>query len=310
MTRMRCRAFRWACWLALVVLVAGLAGTTLDAPALSTTQAAAKDKGKGGGDANGGDARHDDEGEDEDDHGNGNGNGEDDNQGQNDNGQGHAKGKDKHKDKGKGKDKDDNADEPVRVVVVQSAPDFKVTVGCFADAETARSTCVFSGVATAGGEAVTGIAVPEGTVCARVVAGDFARAGITDDQAQASAPGDAATWYTVGSGYRGPAYASNGHPDVLTLVLEGAVTTTGTTTYWLRTASGVAAANGPGLHCAPAEGATANPATDATGAIVVQAFACDAGTETADAATLDWFAACPTAAAGATFEVTALDGAD
>jgi hypothetical protein len=304
MTRMRRRAFQWACCLALVVLVAGFAGTTLEVPTLSTTQAAAKDKGKGGGGGQGSDARHDGNGDDEDGNGDDNGKGKDDDQGQENRGQGQGHGKEKDKDKDKGKDED--ANEPVQVVVVQPAPDLKVTVGCLADAGAGRSTCVFAGVAPAG-EAVAGIAVPEATVCARVVAGDFARAGIADGDAQASAPGDAATWYTTGSAYRGPAYVSNGHPNVLTLVLDGTVTTTGTATYWLRTANGVGAAPGPGLRCAPAQGNTTNLAA-ATGSIVIQTFACDAGTKTADAATLDWFAACPAPVAGATFELTALDG--
>jgi hypothetical protein len=98
---------------------------------------------------------------------------------------------------------------------------------------------------------------------------------------------------------------SSEQPDVVTLVLAGTVTTAGTATYWLQTANGVQAAAGPGLRCAPAE-ATGNAAT-ATGAIVVQGFACPFAA-TAVPASVDWFAACRQPEDGAIYELTALDG--
>src|SRR5262249_11035862 len=110
-----------------------------------------------------------------------------------------------------------------------------------------------------------------------------------------------------GSGYRGPAFVSKDPPDVLTLVLKGSVTTGGSATYWVRTEKGVAAAAGPGLRCTAAE-ATSAKAAGATGAVVVQGFACPFQTAPGDAAAFDWFAGCVQPLSGATFELTALDG--
>jgi hypothetical protein len=225
---------------------------------------------------------------------------------------GHGQGKKddkKEKPKGKGKGnkgqgrKGGGAPEPVEVVVVQPEAGYRVTVGCHADTEHGQSTCVFAGVATAEGETVGGLAVPEGAVCASVVDGDFVRSdGGTARKSNAD-------WYAVGSGYRGPAFVSSAQPDVLTVVLAAEVTTGGTATYWLRTADGVAAVAGPGLRCAPAS-ATATTTTAAaaqTGAVIVQGFDCPF-TSAPTTAKVDWFSTCDRPAVGAVFELTALDG--
>jgi hypothetical protein len=266
--------------LALLVLLAGVCGLTLDAPVASNATAAAKDKGN----AKGGHERHDDDGDDDGD--------DDDDQGNSGKG-----GEKDNKDK-KGKKHKEEAPEPVQVVVLEQAPGYRVTVGCHADEARGESTCVFAGVATTEGETIGGLAVPEGTVCAPVVAGDFARSDGEPD----------AGWYAVGSGYRGPAFVSNDQPDVLTLVLAGTATTSGTATYWVHTENGVAAAAGPGLRCTPAKAITTDAKSAPTGAIVVQGFACSFSDPAAGAATVDWFAECVEPAASAVFQLTALDG--
>jgi hypothetical protein len=258
--------------LALVTLLVGLVvGAAFDSPFDAGGVAVAKDKGGGHGKGNEGDE------------------------------------KDK-KEKKEKKDKEDRGPEPVQVVVVQPEAGYRVTVGCHADAELGQSTCVFAGVAMAERAKVGGLAVSEGTVCAPVLAGDFVRSGGAAAQESAALSSDAsgASWYAVGSGYRGPAFVSKEQPDVVTLVLAGTVTTEGTATYWLRTENGVRAAAGPGLRCAGAE-ATGNTAK-ATGAIVVQGFACPFDAPASDPATVDWFATCPQPVDGTTFELTALDG--
>src|SRR5262249_12326887 len=75
-----------------------------------------------------------------------------------------------------------------------------------------------------------------------------------------------------------------------------------------RTEKGVAAAAGPGLRCTPAEATSATAVAGGTGAVVVQGFACPFATPPGDAAAFDWFAGCLKPLAGATFELTALDG--
>jgi hypothetical protein len=284
MTRSSTRSLIAPRWLAmLTLLLAIVVGAAVDAPTFTGGAATAKDNGHGdnSGPGNGNDAKK----KDKDDSGKG-------------------------KAKNKKKPKDDEGPETVQVVVVQPAVDVRVTVGCFADPERGQSTCVFAGVATTGGATVAGIAVPEGTICAPVVAGDFAR---SDGDAAGDAPtlsSDATvtSWYAVGAGYRGPAFVSKNRPDVVILVFDGAVTTGGSTTYWVRTASGVAAAAGPALHCRPAAQTGADVAADAHGAIVIQAFACPNDAAPVAESERDWFAVCTQPAFGATFELTALDG--
>ncbi|HEY7033613.1 MAG TPA: hypothetical protein VH482_19910 [Thermomicrobiales bacterium] len=285
-------------WLALLTLLLGMVvGTTFEVPRVGSGFAVAKDKGGGHGDSgNHGKGNANDDGDDDEGEGNG---GDGNNQGNHGNGN---KG-DEKKDKKEKKQKDDDeaAPEPVQVVVVQPEAGYRVTVGCHVDAQSGQSTCVFAGVATAADQTVSGLAVSEGTVCASVVAGDFARSDGTSSAGDAGA----ASWYAVGSGYRGPAFVSHEQPDVVTLVLAGTVTTGGTATYWLRTAQGVQAAAGPGLRCEPAK--TTSSTAKATGAIVVQGFSCPFAAGATDPA-VDWFAACAQPQKTATYELTALDG--
>jgi hypothetical protein len=291
--------------LALLVLLFAIAAPTFESP-VTTSTAAAKDKGhgkgngKGNGSGKGNAERRDDKGDDDD--------------------KGHGKSdqeaKKKPKEKKPKKDKKDKKDkgndersapEPVQVVVVEPATGYRVTVGCHTDAGRDETTCVFAGVALAEGEAVGGLAVPEGTVCTPVVAGDFVQSSGGTTGGSVTFANETTDWYTIGSGYRGPAFVSDGQPDVLTLVLAGTVETDGTATYWLQTEHGVAAATGPGLRCAPANTTTAAAPDEQTGAILVQAFTCPFETAPADAATLDWFAECAQPAPDATFKITALN---
>jgi hypothetical protein len=281
--------------LTFLILLIGTAGSlAIATPAVPGAMAAA-------GSAHGvaGPARHDDDSGDDDDGGGGG------NQGDNgDNGK-HGKGEKKKQDKNNG---NAAAPEPVQVVVVQPATGYRVTVGCQADAAHGQSTCVFAGVALDAGETISGVAVPEGAVCAPVAGGDFARSAGGTTGSSGTNGGETTTWYAVGSGYRGPAYVSKDQPDVLTLVLTGSVTTAGSATYWVRTAKGVAAAAGPGLRCTAAEATSATAVAGATGAIVVQGFACPFQTAPGNAAAFDWFAGCVQPLTSATFEITALDG--
>jgi hypothetical protein len=272
--------------LALVMLLVGIAaGSAFDLPAGVGHVAVAKDKGGGHGNSS--------------DQGKGN---KGDKEGKNEKPK-----KDKPPKKGKKGKQNEGAPEPVQVVVVQPAAGYRVTVGCYADEAAGRSTCVFAGVATADGDSVDGLAVSEGTVCASVLAGDFVQSdgAVPRDSAGLSSDASGAGWYAVGTGYRGPAFVSQAQPDVVTLVLAGTVTTEGTATYWLRTANGVQAAAGPGLHCESA--AATGAGAEAMGAVVVQAFACPFAA-VSDQATVDWFARCVQPVDRATFKLTALDG--
>jgi len=290
-------------WLALMTLLVGMVvGATFEVPRVGGGVAIAKEKGGGHGDSgNHGKGNKNDDGDDDDEGDGTTGGDEGDNRGKGNNGDENDK-----KDK-KGQDEDEAAPEPVQVVVMQPDAGYRVTVGCHADAQLGQSTCVFAGVATAEGETIGGLAVSEGTVCASVLAGDFARsdgASSQEDTAPTSGTSDA-SWYAVGSGYRGPAFVSNVQPDVVTLVLAGTVTTGGAATYWLRTEIGVQAAAGPGLRCAPSN--ATGSAAKATGAIVVQGFACPFDAAATDPASVDWFATCAQPEK-ATYELTALDG--
>jgi hypothetical protein len=205
----------------------------------------------------------------------GNGNGDDDEPGNgNDN---------RNKDKKKDKDKASQVEQSVA---------YRVELACSGIDDGLRSECLFTVVEPDGGKQVTHLVVPEETVCAGVVEGDFS---YVDPDPNVNVSGYRAT------GIDGP----------LRLVLEGEVAAGGSATYWLKTGDGVFPAMGPGLDCegAAASDPVATAAATApadTGSVAVQTFDClDVPV---DQAGFDWYGACDPAGTGRRYALTPVDG--
>ena len=204
--------------------------------------------------------------------------------GQGHNGKSHKPGKDKHKkheakqekkdnDKGNnGKDKEDKKEKKVRAEPIAG---YTVRVECSFDEASDQSTCFFDADSPAGAKKINLFDVPADSVCAPVVGGD---AQFVDPDPNTNV-----------TGYRST--DSNGQ---MTLVLAGEVRTGGSATYWIKAASNILPATGPGLQCASADTPPAEPTanapalptatapavqltpevTDPTGSVVVFAHTC------------------------------------
>lgn len=198
-----------------------------------------------------------------------------------DRGSDRGNGPDKDKRDKKGDDRDNDDDRDDRGEAVRPAARYRVEAACTVAGDATRTECAFTGIAPIGGEMVSGLVIPEGAVCAGVLDGDF----------EAVDPG---------SGTNLTGYQATGDDGPYTLILDGAVTTGGTSTYWLTAAGEVFPAAGPGLACdESAGGATtkststgpeATPEAATAGAVTVSAYTCTG--VPADTSAYDWYGAC------------------
>lgn len=168
-------------------------------------------------------------------------------------------------------------DEPVVM-----AEDYAVEVTCEYSADDDITTCTFTGTAPADAKDVSHIDLPESAVCTEVVDGDFE---YVDPDPNTHVTG----------------YKSKGSEGEFTLVLDGEVTTSGTTTYWFKTGDGVFPATGDGLACGnmsfalESDPATATEASESagnedTGTLVVETYTCSS--VPVDTSEYDWFGRC------------------
>ncbi|HYI23802.1 MAG TPA: hypothetical protein VD767_00195, partial [Thermomicrobiales bacterium] len=195
--------------------------------------------------------------------------GDDDDPGDGNEGPGGDNDKDDDGNEGRGNDED----------AVAAADNYQVSVSCQPGG--VETICTFDPVAPDGGKDVSHLVVPEDVACADVIggSGDF-----VDPDPNAHVTGYRFTG-------RGP----------YTLAFEGLVAVSGTATYWVKAASAVYPAAGPGLECAagaslddPAGKATPEPTVPAaptTGRAVIEALGCpDVPADTSD---FDWYGHCP-----------------
>jgi hypothetical protein len=206
-----------------------------------------------------------DNGKQKDDDGN-NGNDEDD--GDDDGNRGKNKDKDKNDKNGKakGKDKGKKADDVV------ATAEYRVDVVCGPLEDGTQTECTFTGIAPPDAKKVGHVDMPAEIACAEVIGGDFK---YVDPDPHTRVTG----------------YTSRGNQGMFTLVLEGSVTTGGTTTYWIKAGPGVFPAAGPGLICDAPAGTSAQATVEpTTGDVLVVAYTCT--DVPADTSTFDWFGAC------------------
>ena len=196
---------------------------------------------------------------------------------------GHGNDEDGHDEDNPGRGNDDGPpgnpkngnDEPV---VKTEA--YTVAVDCEYVAGDDNTTCTFTGTAPEDAKDVSHIDLPQSAVCADVVDGDFE---YVDPDPNTHVTG----------------YKSRGSEGEFTLVLDGEVTTSGTTTYWFKTGDGVFPATGEGLACedtiSESDSATATETFDSqenrdTGTLVVETYTCTG--VPADTSEYDWFGMC------------------
>ncbi len=158
-------------------------------------------------------------------------------------------------------------------------PSCRVDVRCAFDAASDQTRCEC--LATTGSDqlAVNAVILPPAEICVDVAGGDYVFT-------TANSPSDAA------------GYASPGPGQPLILVLEGNVRSEGSATSWCETTAGLVPATGPRLV------RVVDDLSGETGAVIVQARICHVASP--DAVT-DWFRACLTPDAGATFALAPVD---
>jgi len=184
--------------------------------------------------------------------------------------------------------KDNKPDKKEKPNPVEPAAGYGADVTCTVAADATSTECRFTSVTPAGSKKTSHFVIPEGVVCAGVLDGDFERVAPDPN--------------TNVTGYR----ATGKEP--FRLVLDGAVTTGGTATYWLKAADAVFPATGPGLACTePAASTTgaalettfevmdetavaSTPAAVTTGTITVSTYKC--AEVPADTSAHDWYGAC------------------
>jgi len=175
--------------------------------------------------------------------------------------------------KGKDKAKDEQKKQPISL-----SQSYEVDVQCIVDDDLDQSTCTFNGLVPESGKKVNHLTLPKSAVCATVVDGDYV---YSDPNSSTNLGG----------------YGANGSTAQFTLVLEGEVTTFGSTTYWLKVGSSVFPATGPGLSCVSAS--VTEPVVDVTeeataaattGTLVVTRYTCIDVPEARE--DYDWFGTC------------------
>jgi hypothetical protein len=173
--------------------------------------------------------------------------------------------------------------------VVIAEVDIDIEVECAYSGEMQRSTCTFT--ATSGEGTVESLTVPWDLLCATVVGGDFEEIAF-DALTQPEGNGLKSTRQEEGSA-------------VVTIELDGEMTTAATATYWCETdRDEFVPVTGPGVRCESASQTTAG-ASNTTGTVVVHAFTCAMEGAAADT---DWFDTCQLPTAQATFQLERLDG--
>ncbi len=210
-------------------------------------------------DDEGGDDDDDDDGGDDDDDGGGDDDGDDDD----------------------GNDDDDDGGSTHAVTLVEApvtaTDSLGVDVSCEGSPDSGHSTCAFIPVGTDG--AALDLLVPVQGICSDVTGGDYETDPLdTDDD-------DDTAFYP----------ARDGETEVI-LILNGDVSTSGTTIYWIETGDGRQPAAGLGLTCEIPAASTPDPsaspvAAASTGSITVQAYRSDIAAPP-DAATFDWYGEC------------------
>ncbi len=160
-------------------------------------------------------------------------------------------------------------------------PSCRIDVQCQFDAASYRTHCACAAL-VADGQPAASVILPPSEICVEVIGGDYVFSTAE------TLPGRA--------GYASP---EPGQP--LTLVLAGMVQPEGSATYWCQTQAGLVPAAGPRLV------RVVDDLSDVTGAVVVHATTCDVASP--DAVT-DWFRACLTPDAGATFALVPTGEAD
>ncbi len=174
--------------------------------------------------------------------------------------------------------------------VIVVAADIDIEAKCAYSGEMRRTTCDFS--ATAGGGQVQSLTVPQDILCADVLGGDFEEV----DLGTIGQPSDIGLKSTRQE--EGVA--------VVTIELDGEVTTADTATYWCETERGeLVPVTGPGVRCGESPAPTSVDVSTSTGAVVVHALSCDIVSPGAD---VSWFETCQLPATQATFQLSALDG--
>jgi len=176
--------------------------------------------------------------------------------------------------KGKGNDDDD----------VGTVAGYTMNVSCETNREAASTQCTFTPQSPEGGKKVNHAVVPASLVCTDVREGD---ADYVENDPQANV-----------EGYRFEGQGS------FSITFEGTVQTEGRATYWVKAASEVYPATGPGLACPAVESdalavSTPPPATPppTTGDVVVATYTCQ-GVTPDTMESFDWFGRCEPAAAG------------
>ncbi len=176
-------------------------------------------------------------------------------------------------------------DEPVVAVV---AIDIDIEADCAYSGEMRRTTCTFT--AAAGDGTVSSVIVPRAILCADVVGGDFEE--ITLGAADGTSESERGLKST----------RTEGPSAVVTVELDGEVTTAATATYWCETdRAELIPVTGPGLSCAGSAETPVAGVSDTTGAVVVHSYDCDVASATAETA---WFDVCRRSTTQATFQLT------
>lgn len=195
-----------------------------------------------------------------------------------------------------GRGKKDKKNDPAAAPVEVTAQ-YRVDVSCKPKGKDGGevTSCEFRAIAPEGEEKVTRVIVPADAVCADVVGGDYEQVEVR-----------------AGEGLNG--YASKPDKEKFALELEGDVTTSGTTSYWIVTAGGLFPAEGPALECGGAaaldlQASTPPPAstpTPETGSLAVVVATC--ADVPADASGFDWFGQCQPDGNGDEFRLTEASG--
>ena len=176
---------------------------------------------------------------------------------------------------------------------VATAAGYTVDVTCAPVTEASQTACTFHAVAPPDGKKVSHVLVPSALACAEVVGGD---AGFVNPDPNIHVTGYRATHETF------------------QMVFAGVIETSGVATYWVKAASGVYPATGPGLACLGAESSTQSmPALAATpppetGTVIVTTYTCPA--VTLGTTGIDWFGICAADGAGQRFVMAPTDAGD
>ena len=177
------------------------------------------------------------------------------------------------------KDKKEKKEKPEKAKgkPIKQTEDYGIEIACEYEESLDQTTCVFTGVVPDGGKKINHFDIPADSICAEVLDGNFA---IADPDPH--------------SGVNG--YSTRANEAAITLILQGEVTVSGTTTYWFKVANNVFPATGSGLSCAASDDEQADQSSptatseSSAGSLVVTNYTCVDVPEQRDE--FDWFAGC------------------